>query len=476
MPVLGKVLSYVGRALSGGAPAPSEVTHAHAHGAGTAVPALLGWGGSSGPPRSPPPPPPPAVQSSMRLGGVLTEADARAIHERWKSEGGYVVSDSGRCRMTSGYQSWKQRVELFLAHPPEEVRDKVEGWRRWLGEYELYARWLITQKGPVPRVPGTVPFDLAVQVLEGEPLGPPPAVSFRPIRVYSVKLPGGSRYSFHDDPVQLGAKSQVHEAGISRIGVKLHKRPEIEALLTEAGITDDTERKVMKKIAGMESGFEAINTCDPNDVSVGFVPFAAGETGEGPLCRLLRSMKSAEPREFEGSFRSLGIDVGERGLMVVHPDHGRLLRGREAVQAIRDDKRLTAVFQHAGEKSRAYQLAQLRLAQELYYLASRDFTIKCLVRAGEKALVITLSGRYGDVLRSEAGKVAIMDRAVHRGLGNAQQVFKEACTSVLQEKGITTLRALAEYEALITPLIQPAGRLRVMEDKDLSQPAVAPEV
>jgi hypothetical protein len=285
-------------------------------------------------------------------------------------------------------------------------------------------------------------------VLEGEPLGPPPAVSFRPIRVYSVKLPGGSRYSFHDDPVQLGVKSLVHEAGVSRMGVKIHKRPDIEELLTEAGITDDTERKVVKKIAEVESGFEAINTCDPNDVSVGFVPFAAGEAGEGPLCRLLRSMKCAEPREFEGSFRSLGIDVGEKGLTVVHPDHGRILRGREAVQAIRDDKRLTAVFQQAGEKSRAYQLAQLRLAQELYYLAARDFTLKRLVRAGD----------------------------VHRGLGNAQQVFKEACTSVLQEKGITTLRALAEYEAFITPLIQPAGRIRVMEDRELSQPAVAPEL
>ncbi len=469
MPVLGKVLSYVGRALSGGGPVPSEGARAHAHGAGTAaMPALLGW--------STPPPTPAPVQRSPRLGGALTEAEARAIHERWKSQGGYVVSDSGRCRMTSGYQAWKQRLELFLSHPPEEVRDKVEGWRRWLGEYELYARWLCTQKGTAPRVPGPVPFELAVQPIEGEPLGPVPAISFRPIRVYNVKLPDGSRYSFHDDPVQLGGKSQIHEAGVSRMGVKLHKRPAIEALLTDAGLTDATERKVMRKIAEVESGFEAINTCDPNEVFVGFVPFGSGEGGDGPLGRLLRSMKSADPREFDSYFRSLGIDVGEKGLAVLHPDHGRLVRGREAVQAIRDDKRLTAVFQNAGEKSREYQLAQLRLARELYYLPSQDFTLKCLVKAGEKALVITLSGRYGDVLRSEAGKVAIMDRAVHRGLGNAQQVFKEACTTVIQENGVTTLRALAEYEALITPLVQPAGRIRVMEDKDLSQPVDAPAV
>lgn len=477
MPVLGKVLSYVGRALSGGGPAPSEGPSSHAHGTGTSsVPALMGWTGSADPFRAPPVPPPPAVPSSSRLGGILTEAEARAIHERWKSQGDYVVSDSGRCRMTSGYQSWKQRVELFLSHPPEEVRDQVEGWRRWLGEHELHARWLITQKGMAPRIPGPVPFDLAAQVFEGETLGAPPVAAFRPIHVFSVKLPGGSRYSFHDDPVQIGERGPIHEAGVARIGVKLHKHPDLEGLLTDAGLADATERKAMKKIAEMERGFEAINTCDPNDVSVGFVPFSAGETGDGPLSRLLRGMKSADPGEFDSYFRSLGIDVGERGLTVVHPEDGRLLRGREAVHVIRDDKRLTAVFQNAGEKSRAYQLAQLRLARAMYYLASQDFTLKCLVKEGEKALVITLSGRYGEVLRSEAGKLAIMDRAVHRGVVNAQQMFKEACTSVIQEKGVTTLRALAEYEALITPLVQPPGRIRVMEDKDLSQPMVAPEL
>jgi hypothetical protein len=477
MPVLGKVLSYVGRALSGGSPAPSEGARALSHGAGhPAVPALMRLTVPAGALRGPPAPAPTVAPSSLRPGGVLTEAEARAVHERWKSQGDYVVSGSGRCRMTSGYQSWKQRVELFLAHPPGEVRDQVEGWRRWLGEHELHARWLITQKGMAPRVAGPVPFDLAAQIFEGEPLGAPPIAAFRPIHVFSVKLPGGSRYSFHDDPVQLGEKGPIHEAGVARIGVKLHKHPDLEGLLTDAGLADATERKVMKKIAEMERGFEAINTCDPNDVSVGFVPFAAGETGDGPLSRLLRGMKSADPVEFDSYFRGLGIDVGERGLTVVHPEDGRLLRGREAVHAIRDDKRLTAVFQNAGEKSRAYQLAQLRLARAMYYLASQDFTLKCLTRAGDRALVITLSGRYGEVLRSEAGKLAIMDRAVHRGLGNAQQVFKEACTSVIQEKGITTLRALAEYEALITPLVQPPGRIRVMEDKDLSQPTAAPEL
>ena len=75
---------------------------------------------------------------------------------------------------------------------------------------------------------------------------------------------------------------------------------------------------------------------------------------------------------------------------------------------------------------------------------------------------------------SEAGKVAIMDRAVHRGVGNARQTFKEACVTVIHEKGINTVRGLAEYEGLIVPVIQTTGRIRVLDDPELSQPAMIP--
>ncbi|HYH94446.1 hypothetical protein [Hyalangium sp.] len=405
---------------------------------------------------------------------ALSESEAKAIAERWKTWGDSSVSSAGRCRMTSGYQAWRQRVEAFLSKPPAAMRHQIEPWRHWLGEYEAYTRWMSTQKGPAPKVPGPVPFELVAQVLDGEPIGPPPS-SFRRILIYHVKLPDGARYSFQDDPVQLDGKSASHETGISRIGLKIHKRAELEALLDEAGITDATERKVLKKIAEQEGGFEAINTCDAGEVSVGFVPFTSGEAGDGPLSRLLRSIRVADPGEFDVYFRSLGIDVGEKGLMVVHLEQGRLLQGREAVRALRDDKRLSAVFQNAGERSRMYQIAQLRLAKEMYYVASHDFALKTLVKSGDRALVITFLGRYGDVLRSEAGKVALMDRAVHRGVGNTRQVFKEACISVIHEKGLNTLRALAEYEALIVPILQTAGRIRALEDKELSQPGPPPE-
>jgi hypothetical protein len=405
---------------------------------------------------------------------ALGEAEAKVIRERWQAGGSYSVSDTVRARMTRGYHAWRLRAEGVLSTRGPELAHKVEGWRRWMIEHEAYARWELHPKGMAPQNPGPIPLEFAAQVHDGDPLRAPPPETLRKILIYNVKMPDGARYSFRDDPVQLDDKYLLHETGIARFGVRASKRVDIDELLTEAGITDVTERKVMRKLLEVENGFEAVHTYNTDYVSAGFIPFSSGEAGEGMLSRLLRNMKNAHPSEFEAFFRSLGLDVDTRGLVAVHLDSGKVLRGREAVRAVIDDKRLTAVFQRAGERSRAYQVGQLKLAMELYYLASQDFTLRTTLRLGDKGLLITVSGQYGDVLRSEAGKVAIMDRAVHRGVGNARQTFKEACIAVIHEKGAATVEALAGYESLITPVIQvpDPGRIRVMASKELSQPPV----
>lgn len=417
----------------------------------------------------------PPTQSGFLL-STFSEAEANQIRERWQTAGSYAVSDMGRTRMTRSYHAWRMRAEDVLSLPRAEGGHKAERWRRWLGEHEAYLRWALHGQGMTPQEPGPIPLEFAAQMQDGEPLGAPPPGAFRQILIYNVKMPDGARFSFRDDPVQLDDKYLLHETGIAKFGVRASKRPDIEALLSDAGIACPTERKVMMKILEVENGFEAVNTYDTGYVSAGFALFSSGEAGEGGLSRLLWTMKRAHPSEFEDSFRGLGIDVDPRGLVVVHLDSGKLLRGRDAVRCIIEDKRLTAVFQRAGETSRAYQVAQLKLARELYYLAAHDFTFRTTLTVGDKALLITISGQYGDVLRSEAGKVAIMDRAVHYGIGNARQTFKEACIAVIHEKGASTLETLAGYEALITPIVQVSalGRIRVMASKDLSQPPVVP--
>ncbi|HEX8699435.1 MAG TPA: hypothetical protein VF815_11405 [Myxococcaceae bacterium] len=414
--------------------------------------------------------------SAAPPGGEFQEDEARRIQERWAQQGAYAVSNTGKVRMTRRYFGWRQRVEALLSFPPKEVKDKAGEWRRWIAEHEARALWKLRMQGRMPRASGGIPPELARQVFEGEPLGEPPQPVYRFVLLYAVKLPDSSQYAFRDDLVQGEDRTLARENGVARAGSRICGHADLEELFTSAGISDVTERKVMKKVSEVHGGFESINTCDAGFVSAGFVPFTAGESGGGSLAQLLRRMKAASPAEFEACFRGLGIDVDARALRVVHPGSGQLLEGKEAVSAIIEDKRLTALFYNAGKKSRAYQVAQLQLARELYYLASQGFVLKALAQVGDRASLLSISGRYGDVLRSEAGKAAIMDRAIQQGPDNARQTFKEACRSVIEEKGLSTVESLALYEALITPVLQSPGknRLRVLEDKDLSRPAELP--
>jgi hypothetical protein len=438
--------------------------------------AFLGEQPHSGVKPAAPRPTPPPVAQSPSPSTVLTEADARLIRERWRLEGSCALETTGKLRMTRRYFWWRQRVEAFLLRAPKPVKDKVEDWRRWLGEYEAHAQWKMRQKGQSPGDPGRVPMELTRQMLDGESLGEPPAPVFRFILQYNVRLPDNSQYSFRDDALHVDDKNLLQDTGVTKAGMRVCSRAEVDEYLTSAGITDATERKVMKKVSEVNGGFESINTCDTSFISVGFVPFTSGETGEGSLVQLLRIMRTMNPSEFEAYFRSLGIDIDAKALVVAHPESGKLLRGKEAVSAIIEDKRLTALFYNAGKKSRAYQIAQLKLAREVYYLASHEFSLKALAPSGDQAVLLSISGKYGDVLRSEAGKVALMDRAVHEGVENAKRTFKEACLTVVEEKGLTTVESLALYEALITPVLQSPGkeRIRILEDKELTRPAEPP--
>jgi hypothetical protein len=404
----------------------------------------------------------------------LDEAEARAVSKSWKDKGAYETKDTGAeaDRRTRKYHQWRERVDAFLAAPPKGTEGKLEEWRRWREEHEAYARWDLRKSGEAPKAPGSIPSELAEHKHERVRLGEPPAKVFRQVSEYEVKLPDGTQYSFRDDPVAPDYKNLLHENGVAKLGTKISRHTDVDELFTAAGIDDATERKVMKKVSEAEGGFEAVNTYDTGHVSAGFIQFISDETGTGSLARLLKDMKSDAPDDFKTSFRSLGIDVDKQGLKVAHPESGALLRGSEAVKAIVEDKRLLAVFHHAGKTSQPYQIAQLKLAKEMYYLPAQEFSLS----TEDQKTPVSLTGKYGDVLKSEAGKVAIMDRAVQLGRANAKRKFQEAAIQIIQEHKITTVEELAKYEALIIPHIQNMnkGRHRVLEDVGLSQPEPVP--
>jgi hypothetical protein len=175
-------------------------------------------------------------------------------------------------------------------------------------------------------------------------------------------------------------------------------------------------------------------------------------------------MRSSDATEFNTYFHSMGIDVDAAGLTVVDPATGTILRGAQAVQKVMDDKRLTAVFQRAGTDSTAFQAAQVKRAKAEYYLADKSFTVT------EGA--VTITGTREQVLTSDAGKVAIMDRAVQRGVGNGQNTFRDACKAAIRAHGITNMTELARYEREIVAAL--INRMDVFAQTDLSQPPALP--
>lgn len=380
--------------------------------------------------------------------------EATAIRDTWARDGRYTVTRTGDVRQTHAYAVWKAGALKAIKPQPKAPSDEA---RAWIAAHETHEEWSVRGTGTEPAAAGALPAALAA-------VGQPPTPSMRPVSRYEVTLPGGATFAYRDDPVAPSYRYLTNETGVGRGGRRLSDRSDADAILTAAGITDATVRKVMTKVSTEEGGFEAVNTYDTGFISVGFIQFISGATGTGSLAAVLREMKTGDPTEFATYFHALGIDVDGGALSVVEPGTGNVLTGAAAVTAVMDDKRLTAAFQRAGTDSRAFQAAQVKRAFADYYLAPQTFTVQ------EGA--VTISGRYEDVLTSDAGKTALMDRAVQKGAGGARSKFRDACKAAIAAHGVTTLAELARYEIEIIPTIQ--NRIAVLTQTDLTQPPAAP--
>jgi hypothetical protein len=386
---------------------------------------------------------------------LWSDADATAVSTTYAT-GTYTVGLTGDVRQTHDYALWRRRAVQALNSKP--AAEKAAG-NAWLAAYEAHEEWSVRGgTGPEPAAAGAVPAAFSA-------LGAPPTPSIRVVHSYSVTLPGTTTaINYRDDPVAPTYQYLISETGVAHAGTKLSARPDRVAIFTAAGIADATAQKVMTKVSTLEGGLEAVNTYDTGYISVGFIQFTSGQTGTGSLAGVLREMRTANAAEFNTYFHSLGIDVDSQGLTVVDPASGTILRGADAVTKVMDDKRLTAVFQRAGTDSQAFQAAQVKRAHDEYYLAPQAFTV---TQGG-----VAIAGHYQDVLTSEAGKTALMDRAVQRGVGNARQTFRDACKAVMTAHGAQTVADLASYETeIVPPLI---NRMDVLHQTDLTQPPAAP--
>ncbi len=336
--------------------------------------------------------------------------------------------------------------------------DARVAWDRYVAGADAARKNGLFAPNPVPD-PGPAPAELVA--LAGEP--PVFAGVVRP-RTHLVTFEDGETIRYADN-VEMRPRFAYYrfEDGVQSGGTRVKDLPpgELDALLKRAGITP-SEARIFKAVSMLEGGFDSVNTYDTGYVSVGFIQFASLGAGGHSLGETLVGMKRDDPKAFADDFRRYGLDVTPDALLVaVDPRTGEIARGPAANTAIIEDKRLIAVFQRAGRRA-PFRVAQLRAAKALYYPAETIVTVKLAGR--------TLSGKLKEIVRSEAGMAAFMDRKVNTGsLGALPQRLAELAT----EKGITRFADFAPYEAQLLDALW--YRVDPRNDPTLSQPTPVTE-
>ncbi len=394
--------------------------------------------------------------------------NGQAVKDLWATQGSYAVKDMAIA--TSAYHKWYADALKHINQMESHLkRDSAqfqidEHLRTWLTQYDAHERWKALKQGPEPPDPGQMPPGIAHQ---------PPPTTYQAGKEYEIRMPGSNQtitYTDHVmDPSRLGTIYYRQTNGVRVGGRKLNTLPNLDQLLKDAGITDMTEIKATKAVSAQEAGFEGVNTYDAGYISVGMIQFTSGKDGKGSLATVLARLKANSPGDFSNFFQKYGIDVIQDPhdhkyvIQAVDPATGNVLTGAPAVQEIIDDKRLTEVFHNAGINSQAFQEAQLQIAHDQYYTPQKHFSVT--------VDGTTISGEMGDVLKSEAGLTAMLDRNVQ--YGSSVGVFDKAVADVMRQYHVKTLDDLAKYEKVIIPHIQ--NRIHVLDDPSLGQPPDLPQ-
>jgi peptidoglycan endopeptidase LytF len=213
---------------------------------------------------------------------------------------------------------------------------------------------------------------------------------------------GGQRYEF--TPVAYGRYRGHRFAG--------HLRPSTAMLaerLSALGL-DPAPAPIFAAVSSLEGGFDALQTFDRARLSWGFIQFA----GTGGLPALLRLLDEREPFYYQHFFRAAGIDVAGSVLSV--SAGGRHWRGGQALNRLHDEPARWKQFLLAAQEP-AVQDVQIRAAHDHYWQRAL-------------ALRVPLGGQpqtLGALLASHPlGQAVLFDRAVNKGLGYAEKLFRAA--------------------------------------------------
>lgn len=432
-------------------------------------------------------------------------AERSAVMAYWNASGRYRVAAAvdpltqgpWQVRLTPAASAWFLNYQKALgggAAPPTQdataATPDTQTWENWVRAKLEWDRWKAAQDAEqanasiavvrgmpsrgaparrsgradyeaerkiqsAPALPGPIPPSLLERV--GAP--PPFAEAVTP-REHTIRFEDGESFVYRDHVVIRPRYAYYRFAqGVAAIGTLLKEMPdrELDPLFADAGLTP-TAQRVVRAVSRLEGGFDAVNTYDTGCVSVGFIQFITFDDGKHSLCEVLALEKRERPAEFQKDFRQYGIDVtAENMLCVLDPGTGAELLGTEAVRKVIDDKRLISVFQHAGRRSAAFRIAQIKVAQMRYW-------------PGEDPIRVELNGkvfvgRVCDVIRSEAGLATLLDRKINRG---TIEPITGVLTRIMAAHGCESLPDAAAYEREIVAALK--YRADFLADRSLSQP------
>ncbi len=429
--------------------------------------------------------------------GLFKEDEKKKIVAFWNAPGRYLVSQPEwatktgpwQVRLTPEGSSWLLKYQGALGKgalpptaDPTTFGGGVQGWKEWVLAKVAYDRWkaqslanlansrtleITTPKNDrrdirlnalkpdpamAPPTPGTIPASLLIAV------GSPPSFAspVTPMR-HDIRFEEGDSYSYQDN-INFSPTYAYYRfsQGVAHEGTALTDDERTD-LFKAAGLSD-AEQHVMLRVSKLEGSFDAINTYDTGFVSVGFIQFASLIAGKGSLGTALQQEKTDTQEEFENDFRRFGIDVASDGsIIAIDPVSGVELSGTDAILKIIDEKRLIAVFQKAGKMSRAFRVAQIRVAKTSYWPA--DDPIKITLGG------TVLEGKVSDAIQSEAGYATLFDRKVNRG---SVAPFADVLLSVMKKHNLKAIPEALKYEREI--IAQLKYRVDFLLDKDLKQP------
>ncbi len=427
--------------------------------------------------------------ASMGVAGMFSDKERADIVSFWNEPGRYQTIAPAWAPQTGPYQVrltvagstwlWNYNKVRGLgkvaptAEPPVQNAEQAV-WQKWIDAKIAYDRWFAGKNAcdtnsrilgksllfeqPEPDHPGPAPEGLVK--LAGNP--PAFAESVSPLS-YVIRFDDDTEIAYEDN-VNMRPNYAYYrsELGVMSGGKKVRDLPkeEMENIFKQAGLSD-SERKIMASVSLLEGGFDSVNTYDTGFVSVGLIQFACLKDGSGALGRMLRTYKQKNADGFDKDFRSYGVDVDSDGkLTVVDPATGAELAGSVAASKVIEDKRLIAVFQRAGLKSRNYRVAQILHAKQEFYPG--DDTISVNLRGRD------LNFKVSELIRSEAGLATLMDRKVNTG---TIEPFTTMVVFVATENGLGSLSELKQFERDIIAAMK--YRKDYLDDKTLSQPGPA---